>query len=73
MTSHYYWCSTARGDSMVPQRLDGYEEELALTPVWIAPEDAISVNQRLAAATTAVAPWLPRDLHVLRAVAICCT
>lgn len=71
MTSHYYWCSTTRGDSTVPQRLDRYEEELALTPVWVAPQDAISVNQGLAASATAVAPWLARDLHVLRAVATC--
>ena len=73
MTSHYYWCLTARGDSTVPQRLDGYEEELALTPVWVAPQNAVSINQGLAASTTAVAPWLARDLHVLRAVANCWT
>ena len=71
MTSHYHWCSTINGASTVPQRLDPYEKDLALTPVWIALQDAITLNQSVAATSSAAAPWLERDLHVLRAVAQC--
>ena len=69
MTSHYYWCSTVNGASTVPQRLDAYEKDLGLAPVWVAPQDAITLNQSLAAPSSAVTPWLERDLRVLRAVA----
>jgi ADP-ribose pyrophosphatase YjhB (NUDIX family) len=71
MTSHYYWCSTVNGASTLPQRLDAYEEDLGLAPVWVAPQDAIALNQSLAATSPAVTPWLERDLRVLRAVADC--
>lgn len=69
MTSHYYWCSTVDGASTVPQRLDAYEQELGLAPVWVAPHDAITLTQSRATTSPASTPWLERDLHVLRAVA----
>ena len=69
MTSHYYWCSTVNGASTVPQRLDAYEQDLGLAPVWVAPQDAITLNQSRAAPSSAVTPWLERDHRVLRAVA----
>jgi 8-oxo-dGTP diphosphatase len=71
MTSHYYWCSTVNGASVVPQRLDAYEKDLGLAPVWVAPHDAIALNQSLASTSSTVTPWLERDLLVLRAVERC--
>jgi len=69
MTSRYYWCSTVEGALRVPQRLEAYEDDLGLTPVWVAPEAAIAGNRSLSATSAAVLPWLVRDTHVLRAVA----
>lgn len=62
MTSHYYHCEVQ--EEVVPQKLEDYEQEFGLTPVWIDVEHAIQANKRFLQAGTAP-KWLKKETFVL--------
>ncbi len=63
--SDYHRCDV--GDEVHDQRLDDYEHDLAFTPVWVALDEAIRVNQRVLASGNAQT-WVPRETRVLGAL-----
>jgi 8-oxo-dGTP diphosphatase len=62
MTSHYYHCEVR--DGFVPQKLEDYERELGLTPVWVDVERAIHCNKTLLQSGNAP-KWLKKEIFVL--------
>ena len=62
MTSHYYHCEVQ--EEIVPQKLEDYEKEFGLTPVWIDIENAIQANKGFLQAGTAP-KWLKKETFVL--------
>jgi 8-oxo-dGTP pyrophosphatase MutT (NUDIX family) len=62
MTSHYYHCEVQ--EVIVPQKLEDYEQEFGLTPVWIDIEHAIQVNKSFLQAGTAP-KWLKKETFIL--------
>jgi 8-oxo-dGTP pyrophosphatase MutT (NUDIX family) len=62
MTSHYYQCEVQ--DGLVPQKLEHYEQELGLTPVWVDIDHAIQCNKTLLKSGNAP-KWLKKEIFVL--------
>jgi 8-oxo-dGTP pyrophosphatase MutT (NUDIX family) len=62
MTSHYYHCEVQ--DGSVPQKLEDYEQELGLTPVWVDIDQAIQCNKVLLHSGNAP-KWLKKEIFVL--------
>ena len=62
MTSRYYRCEVA--DQEHALRLDPYERDLGLRPVWITVAEAIAVNREVLAGGPAQA-WVERETRVL--------
>ena len=62
MTSHYYHCEVQ--DGFVPQKLEDYEQELGLIPVWVDIDQAIQCNKALLRSGKAP-KWLKKEIFVL--------
>jgi 8-oxo-dGTP pyrophosphatase MutT (NUDIX family) len=62
MSSHYYHCEVQ--DGLIPQKLEEYEQELGLTPVWVDIDQAIQCNQTLIQSGNAP-KWLRKETFVL--------
>ncbi len=62
MTSRYYRCQVA--DQQHALRLDPYERDLGLRPVWITVAEAIVVNREVVAGGSAQT-WVERETRVL--------
>jgi hypothetical protein len=62
MTSHYYHCEVQ--DGFMPQKLEDYEQELGLTPVWVDIDQAIQCNKILLQSGKAP-KWLKKEIFVL--------
>jgi len=62
MTSHYYQCDVE--DGFGSQKLDGYEQELGLKPVWIDIDTAIHLNKALLHSDQ-TPEWLQREIFIL--------
>jgi 8-oxo-dGTP pyrophosphatase MutT (NUDIX family) len=66
MMSHYL-CCTSEGTPSGQQRLDAYEAELRLTPLWIDPAEALRRNEYcLATGVDVSCPWLRREILALQ-------
>lgn len=65
MTSYYFWC--ALDDTFGAQKLEEYEQTLALTPQWVNVRAAISANTQAIAAQRAP-EWTRRELFVLKTI-----
>ena len=65
MTSHYYHCEVQ--DGFVPQKLEDYEQELGLIPVWVDIDQAIQCNKALLQSGKAP-KWLKKEIFVLEYV-----
>ena len=65
MVSYYYICHVA--EAQQPPKLEPYEVELGLTPVWVTPEVAVEANV-LATQREGAPRWLRREVAVLRAL-----
>ena len=65
MTSSYYLCTVDRS-IFEEQQLDGYEEELGFTPLWISPEEALSANEAVLAGSRTPPPWTKRETLFLK-------
>jgi 8-oxo-dGTP pyrophosphatase MutT (NUDIX family) len=63
MTTRYRE-ATVTGER-VGQRLDAYEAELGMRPVWTTPAEALAANAAVAAGWSAPAHWLLREITVL--------
>jgi len=61
MTSDYYSCKI--GDIQHQQKLDAYEADLEMKPVWVTLEEAIKNNNHLKKENSNL--WLERELYVL--------
>jgi 8-oxo-dGTP pyrophosphatase MutT (NUDIX family) len=66
MTSRYIACEVE--DGFGEQRLDDYERDLGLRPVWVEVDEALAVNDALLRSGSAVARWVTRETLVLRLV-----
>jgi 8-oxo-dGTP pyrophosphatase MutT (NUDIX family) len=62
MTSHYYHCEV--GNELVPQKLEGYEQDLGFMPVWVPVDQAIQGNKRILRSGDAP-KWLKKETFVL--------
>ena len=65
MTSVYYVCRV--GGELSAQRLDNYERDLGLHPVWIDIDEAIRSNTALLSSGDHL-PWTKRETFVLKLV-----
>lgn len=63
MTSHYYLCRI-EGDNFGAQKLDGYEQDLGFTPVWIDLDIALQRNKQLLGLFEPPG-WLEREIFSL--------
>ncbi|HEU0293332.1 MAG TPA: NUDIX domain-containing protein [Anaerolineales bacterium] len=63
MTSHYYFCRIESG-SFNAQKLDGYEEALGFTPVWVDVDIASQKNRQLLDSRKPP-DWLKREIFAL--------
>ena len=63
MASTYYRAEVS--DDVGRTRLDDYERELGLIPVWTTPAAALAAHEVLLASGTAP-PWTARETQVLR-------
>ena len=63
MTSHYYRCFSEA--AFGAQRLEGYEIELGLTPVWVGLDEALRANDA-ACADGDAKHWVVRETLALR-------
>jgi len=63
MASYYYLCSL--DDSLSAQILNGYEQDLALSPVWVDIDRAIEANQFVLASDGVKPLWTARETFVL--------
>lgn len=50
---------------LVPTRLEGYEADLEMRPVWTPPAAALAANADHAARLDRPAPWVHREMTVL--------
>lgn len=65
MNSYYYFCTIEPG--FQEQKLDCYEQELGLEPVWIEPEKALDCNRKiLRFHSHTCSPWVEREILVLQ-------
>jgi 8-oxo-dGTP diphosphatase len=64
MTSQYYLCSVE--DAFGQQRLDAYERELGMAPVWLDVDEAV---RTLRSAASGGSRWTARELLVLERLA----
>ncbi len=65
MNSYYYFCSIE--PVIKEQKLDCYEQELGLEPVWIAPEEALACNlEILRSQPDSCNPWVEREILILQ-------
>jgi 8-oxo-dGTP pyrophosphatase MutT (NUDIX family) len=62
MTSHYNYCEVQ--DGFVPQKLEDYEQELGLIPVWVDVDHALQCNKILLQSGNAP-KWLKKETFVL--------
>jgi 8-oxo-dGTP pyrophosphatase MutT (NUDIX family) len=62
MTSHYYYCEVQEG--FVPQKLEDYERELGLIPIWVDVDRAIQSNNILLHSGNAP-KWLKKETFIL--------
>ena len=62
MTSYYYRCQVEDGFGI--QKLDGYEEDLGFTPVWIDLDIALQRNKQLLGLFEPP-DWLEREIFAL--------
>jgi 8-oxo-dGTP diphosphatase len=71
MESRYFFCELDDSSSLDPeaaaafQRLDDYEAERGMKPVWISPADAMAANRALCD-TADEPPWNAREIMVLQ-------
>lgn len=63
MTSCYY--EVAITQELVPTRLEDYEADLGMHPVWTHPAAALAANADHAALLDRPAPWVHREMTVL--------
>ena len=66
MVSRYVVCAVA--DGFGEKRLDDYERDLELRPVWVDIDKAIATNEAVLRAGTAIPRWLGRETLALRLV-----
>ncbi|MCL2168424.1 MAG: NUDIX domain-containing protein [Defluviitaleaceae bacterium] len=64
-TSYYYTCRTEGNAAPTPE--EGYEVEYGYQPVWVLPQDAIAVNEKLLGMPEI--GWVERELIVLKELA----
>lgn len=62
MISHYYLCHIK--DDKKETKLDAYEVDLDLKPVWITIDEALDANEKHIDAN----PWVKREIMVLKAL-----
>jgi 8-oxo-dGTP pyrophosphatase MutT (NUDIX family) len=62
MTSHYYQCDVEGEFGL--QKLEGYEQDLGFTPVWMNIEEALRQNKTLLQAKESPY-WLKREIFIL--------
>jgi 8-oxo-dGTP pyrophosphatase MutT (NUDIX family) len=67
MTSHYFVCSTEE-QAFEARRLDDYERELHLAPLWIEVDEALRTNESVQAGGIGIMHWLARETEVLRLI-----
>ena len=67
MTSHYFVCSTEE-QAFEARRLDDYERELQLAPLWIEVDEALRANEAVQSGESGIMRWLARETQVLRLV-----
>jgi 8-oxo-dGTP pyrophosphatase MutT (NUDIX family) len=70
MTSRYFRCTLTGEVGAAASRLEAYERDLGLAPVWVTPEAALRSNASLSSTWQAeqvadLAPWLPRETAAL--------